>query len=578
MTHLIPLSRKIAACLAALGAAAIAALIALATPAAAQQGLGSEVEATRHNLTASGPGPIKTTFTGESCIFCHTPHASNPVAPLWNRQDPGSFYLTYESSTLVADVGQPTGSSRLCLSCHDGTIALGQTFNSANIGGGSIHISASDRGFLGTDLRDDHPVSFTYDASVATRKGELSDPASLPQALPLDHNRQMQCATCHDPHDDSLGQFLRMSNVESNLCRACHQLSDYASSAHATSNASLAAATHEKWENLNVSTVRQAGCESCHRPHAAGGMQRLLRHEPEEDNCLNCHDGGVAAKNLKAVFNKISAHPVSLATGSHDPTEDPQTMAKHVECVDCHDPHRSGAGVGGGAPRVQPAMYGASGVSSSGLKLDQAVYEYQVCYKCHASRNFATPVVSRYLGDQNIAREFSSSNQSYHPVESQGRSTDVPSLLQDYNTTSIIYCSTCHGSNDPNGPQGPHGSQFRPLLVANYDTRDNVGESPQAFALCYSCHSRSSILGDQSFNGHRKHIVEYRAACATCHDPHGVQQNTHLINFDRSVVTRSPTAGTGPIFNDRGFRTGSCTLSCHGADHNDMRYPEQNVE
>lgn len=547
-------------------------LTALPAPLLAQQGQGSEVAMTRHNLTASGPGPIKTTFAGESCIFCHTPHAANPIAPLWNRNDPGTFYLTYESSTLVADVGQPTGSSRLCLSCHDGTIALGQVYNSKNVGGGSIYISSSDRGFIGTDLRDDHPISFTYDSSLAVRKGEMRDPATLPASLPLDHNQQMQCTTCHDPHDDSLGNFLRMSNLESSLCRTCHELRDYPLSAHATSTAPLSGATHEQWDNLLATSVRAAGCESCHRPHSAGGKQRLLRHEAEEDNCLSCHDGGVAEKNLLATFNKISVHPVNLSTSLHDPTEDPQTMGKHVECADCHDPHRTGAGPAATAPLIRPAMYGVSGLSSTGVKMDQAVSEFQVCYKCHSVRNFAQPVVNRVLGDNNIANEFSPSNASYHPVESQGRNTDVPSLLQDYNTTTVIYCTDCHGSDDASGPQGPHGSQFRPLLIANYETRDNIGESPQAFALCYKCHNRSSILADESFKFHRKHIVEYKAACATCHDPHGVQNNSNLVNFDSQVVT--PLAGVGgPSFTDSGFRSGSCTLSCHGKPHNNLAYP-----
>ncbi|MCC7204740.1 MAG: hypothetical protein IT441_06645, partial [Phycisphaeraceae bacterium] len=90
---------------------------------------GSSIEQTKHNLTASGPGTVKTSVEGGSCIFCHTPHAASPRAPLWNREDPGTYYQTYESTTLKAEVGQPTGSSRLCLSCHDGTIALTQTYN-----------------------------------------------------------------------------------------------------------------------------------------------------------------------------------------------------------------------------------------------------------------------------------------------------------------------------------------------------------------------------------------------------------------------------------------------------------------
>ena len=381
------------------------AALALMAGAVAGQGLGEKVEQTRHNLTASGPGPIKSAAGGESCRFCHTPHAANPIAPLWNRADPGNYYQTYDSSTLVATVGQPSGSSRLCLSCHDGTIALGQTFNAQNTGGaGTIFISQADRGFIGTDLSDDHPISFVYGPGVAATKGELAHPAAIPKSLPLDQNGQLQCTTCHDPHDDALGNFLRVDNQQSGLCRSCHQLDEWPVSAHATSTASLAGASADTWDNIAAASVRDAACESCHRPHNAGGRERLLRHEAEEDNCLNCHDGAVASTNILAQVQPFSAHDPSGKTGVHDPTENPTTMSAHVECADCHNPHRAGSGGADLAPLIKSAMKGASGMSSNGQPIATARYEYEVCYKCHSTRNVAeAPQVDRVLGSDNIA-------------------------------------------------------------------------------------------------------------------------------------------------------------------------------
>jgi hypothetical protein len=83
------------------------------------------VVTTVHNLSVTGPGTVKASSETEVCIFCHTPHNSKPAGPLWNREDPGATYVLYNSSTLQAVPGQPDGSSILCLSCHDGTIALG---------------------------------------------------------------------------------------------------------------------------------------------------------------------------------------------------------------------------------------------------------------------------------------------------------------------------------------------------------------------------------------------------------------------------------------------------------------------
>ncbi|MEZ6190456.1 MAG: cytochrome c3 family protein [Phycisphaerales bacterium] len=548
----------------------VAVSLSLCIPCLAQNH-GTDVASTRHNLSATGPGPVRVEGSAGVCRFCHTPHSANPIAPLWNRDDPGTYYQTYESTTLVADVGQPTGSSRLCLSCHDGTIALTQTYNPRNAPGGStVFITSADRGFIGTDLGDDHPISFTYDSGLAMLKGNLRDPSTLPPQLPLDHENRVQCATCHEPHDDSFGHFLRMDNTASGLCISCHDQEGWATSAHATSPASLAGSV-EIWDNLEAATVREAACESCHRPHTAGGRQRLLRREAEEENCMACHDGSVARTDLRAALNALSTHPVRLTTGVHDPAENPATMSEHVECADCHNPHRTASSGPAQAPFIKPSMAGAIGVTNAGLTPGEAQYEYEVCYKCHGSRNVSTPTIDRVFDNSDIAKAFQPANASYHPVEAQGRNPGTVSLLQNYNAASIIYCTDCHGSDDPNGASGPHGSRYEPLLKNNYTTRDNTVESPLAYAMCYQCHNRASILGDETFPEHKMHIVDENTSCATCHDPHGVRENTHLINFDRSVVEPASN-GVGPTFNDLGKFEGSCTLSCHGRDHIDQRY------
>ncbi|MCK4379355.1 MAG: cytochrome C, partial [Deltaproteobacteria bacterium] len=118
---------------------------------------------TKHNLSVSGPGDLVAVDEQRVCIFCHTPHHASPEMPLWSREVGGTSYNLYASTTLHAQPGQPTGASRLCLSCHDGTIALGMLYERSEpipfVGGvGAIPASRSTN--LQTDLSDDHPVSF----------------------------------------------------------------------------------------------------------------------------------------------------------------------------------------------------------------------------------------------------------------------------------------------------------------------------------------------------------------------------------------------------------------------------------
>ena len=127
------------------------------------------------------------------------------------------------------------------------------------------------------------------------------------------------------------------------------------------------------------------------------------------------------------------------------------------------------------------------------------------------------------------------------------------------------------------GASGPHGSTFEPILSMPYVTADDTPESPTAYALCYSCHSRDSILADESFSEHDKHIREERTPCSVCHDAHGVssvqgnpRNNTHLINFDTTVVR--PNALGSLQFEDQGRYAGSCDLACHGFDHQNETY------
>ncbi|MEI6455622.1 MAG: cytochrome c3 family protein [bacterium] len=536
------------------------------------------IVSTVHNLSVSGPGSVKATSESEICIFCHTPHNGRPDHPLWNRNDPGLTYTLYNSSTTQALPGQPDGSSILCLSCHDGTIALGNVISRTTpiqMAGGITTMPAGLSN-LTQDLSNDHPISFVYDAALAQGDGQLKDPATLVGNVKLENNK-LQCTSCHDAHKNVNGDFLVATTQSSDLCLYCHQPTNWTAGSHRTSTKTWNGSAPDPWFHTPYTTVAQNGCENCHNPHTAEGKLRLLDFLPEENNCLDCHNGNVASKNILTQMNKSSRHNVFGYLGLHDPVEGALVTTKHVECVDCHNSHSTN-NTTASAPNVNGFNIGVKGINQSGNPVSPAQYQYEICYRCHTATPGMPPSpTNRQIVQNNVRLEFATSNPSYHAVVGQGVNPNVPSLIAPNTTATIMYCTACHASDGTGAPAGPHGSIYPHILKLQYLTADNTTESAAAYALCYSCHSRTSILGDISFGDHDKHIRDERTPCNVCHDPHGISStqgnsinNSNLINFNTSVVT--PSSSGILRFEDRGLYHGRCYLRCHGEDHNPLSY------
>jgi len=535
------------------------------------------VTRTVHNLTPTGPGAIKGSQSAGVCIYCHTPHNANPTPALWNRDIAGVTYQIYASSTMLAKIDQPSGSSRLCLSCHDGILALAGVRVPETVSG-STPGPLRGPNVLGTDLRSSHPISFVYDAALATRSGELADPTSLPHGIHVDANRQLQCTSCHDPHDDRYPKFLRIDNSNAALCTACHRMHMWTTSSHATSQARWNGRGISPWRAPMQANVAANSCLNCHQTHFAPQAEELLTQSTEVANCTVCHSGSVAAKNIAAEFEsgaKASAHPITASQGTHRPNENPATMVRHVTCADCHDPHMATAASTGSRAMPGP-LQGAVGVNLSGMRVAPATAEYQVCIKCHDPREPSTPGAARVEATRSVRVKINPANASFHPIAAIGKNSGVRGLLAGYTASSVISCSDCHNNSDP-GPRGAHASRFAPILERNYSATDPTPESPVSYDICYKCHDRNMLVSDSARTfPHRLHVVNSQASCAACHDAHGSRKNAHLINFmardatGHSVVTPNRSGRLEYVTTSPG--KGSCYLTCHGVDHNPLKY------
>jgi len=582
-------------------AAAILVSLALATSVAAA----GDLRGSKHNLSISGPGSIVADTEDRLCVFCHTPHNASPAVPLWNHATSVAGYTTYSSTTLTVSgpLPEPGGSSKLCLSCHDGTVALGQTVNDGlisllNTGAGGRMPPGSSN--LGTDLTDDHPVSFQRNpGNPETVDPPPGDPVALDPA------GEIQCVSCHDPHVEDIDpvtrRFLVKDNRASAICETCHD-KDYWDTNPSTHRTSTATYTTAHGAHTGYTTVQDNGCASCHRSHSGNEPQRLLKFV-EEATCDACHDGSVAQTDVSGEFSKLFVHPTFSTTPSvHDASESPNDPAfplpeidpgteRHAECQDCHNPHAS-FDAPASPPDAGGPLSGNWGIGSSGVRVDPAQYEYEICYKCHAdSANKPQeldlpypPYTHRQIVQFNVRLEFDPLNPSHHAVEAAGQNGDVPSLIPPYTTASVIYCTDCH-NNDTGpgagggGPNGPHGSSFNHILERNLEVgANNTGQNySQMYAMCFKCHSETAIFSDNTFKEHSKHIRGEDTSCTVCHDPHGISsgqgnaiENTHLINFDLDVMT--PSSGGQLRFEDRGSRHGACWLTCHNKNHNPLTY------
>lgn len=360
---------------------------------------------TVHNMSITGPGTIKATSETEICVFCHIPHNANPAVPLWNHDMSGAAYTMYDSDYLRrAGYPEPTGLgttagnpgliSRLCLSCHDGTVATGAVYivRGTILGNNVIAMTGvapttetmptTATGYIGTDLTRHHPVGIKYDPSVTISFGAagsgvnprtielLSSPSAPLKLYSYSGINYVECASCHDPHLENY-EFLRVTSGTTNAakvvttCTSCHDKTGWTGSVHQTKLSTYTDAS--VGSKYGINTVSSLACINCHIPHKGQGTPYLLR-QAEENTCFQgaagsatgapCHGTGAATggKDIESYLppNEAYGHPTITISGVHTdldvlyPTETGKGLdwsdSKHAECVDCHNPHRAIAG------------------------------------------------------------------------------------------------------------------------------------------------------------------------------------------------------------------------------------------
>jgi len=512
-----------------------------------------------HNMSLSGASPIKGGL--DPCLYCHAPHSGvqNTNAALWGQTLSTQSYATYSSTTLHNTSLQPTlgADSSLCLSCHDGTVAVGQTqpYGAVKMSGNMYPADV-----FGTNLQGSHPFSLKLPLVDApdlmpslVLNGTTADPLKQVKLI----NGDVECTSCHTPHQQSIDMlsknFLVRDSSSGQLCLSCHEpnprnvngqnnpLAQWPASIHATAGNAIANGPALG----SYTTVAQNACLSCHLPHNSVAGGRLLRGpvpaipnmDASTQNCITCHNGGSnispAIPNIYAEFAKIS-HPYPSGINVHDANE-PALLNnnRHATCVDCHSAHASQAVTSfttTSAPTIRPSQTGAIGISATDgtTVMNPAVNQYETCLRCHGlSTGKQTQAVFGYVPLRavnvsdalNILPQMNTSAMSSHPVlHPRSSALPQPSLLpnmlnldgktQGRLMGTQIYCTDCHNSDDNRefggvGPNGPHGSKWEHLLERRYEFSQAPGPGQRITNLFPT--------PDLSVNG------PY-AMCGKCHD------------------------------------------------------------
>ncbi len=582
-----------------------------------------------HDLSPGGISPVQGPRPG-SCTYCHVPHSGNGnMAPLWNQKLSTASYTPYASATNPSkgNTQMPLGSdSGLCLSCHDGTVAAGDTvlFGKMSMTQG---VNSTDQ--FGTNLQSSHPFSVVklQDSvdlvSTLATTGKTSDKTGAVQLI----NGNVECTSCHSPHVQAIDKistnFLVRDSSSGQLCLSCHDPGRTAVNGTTLANP-LAGWTLSIHASAPNQVSAQAGlglygsistnaCISCHAPHNAKGPVRLLRGA-DEQTCASCHSGGSnvspAAINVFAEFGKVG-HPFPTGTNPHDAGESAVlNNNRHATCADCHNAHGSQQVTSFSLPPLlRVSQMNVSGVAADGTTaLAPAINQYENCLRCHGySAGKTTNVIYGYLPARaasdplNMIPLMNNSAKSSHPVMHVRSSTFAqPSLLLamlDVNGSTTkgrsmgnqILCTDCHNSDDNRefggpGANGPHGSKWPHILEHNYVSSQspagpgaaitvNVNKTPDLtvngpYGMCAKCHDLSIVMSSASWPYHQKHVSDDGFSCSTCHTPHGMSSTSsnptgvRMVDFDLNVVGKN---GASEITYNQG--AGTCTLTCHNQAH-----------
>jgi predicted CXXCH cytochrome family protein len=413
----------------------------------------------------------------KECALCHV---------MWLdvfRTNKETLIKWQPGNVLMKDSQGIVSSEGICYSCHDGYVA------------------------------DARYTVWKYNNHPVFKKP--SRDVEIPAALTLSVKDEIYCGTCHSPHSGREAapgsspeetipgplSFLRLPNVDSGLCEACH-----VNEAHFKRSNGHPVHT----EKLKIPEVLFAQgsvkaedkdsviCQTCHVVHGAKGRDITVMDNSQSALCMACHKERTIAgtqhdarKTMRGEINLLG-----------------QPVSESGPCGACHVPHRS------------------AGYKLWARKMERGNPASQICLSCHSA---APGSKTKGIGRFSHPIDVGAVPKAHGDAAPAPLTVNLPvfSKTGALQSTGSMECFTCHAVHqwDPNNPDNRGGKN----IAGNASNSFLRISSSRSSALCVECHrdkaeilsfDHNLVLTAPEAKNIRGDIAAVSGSCGACHIPH----------------------------------------------------------
>ncbi len=475
---------------------------------------------------------IHAPIMGGDCISCHNPHQSSETRLLREKRPQLCFQCHDESIIKNKSVHSPVKEGK-CNVCHDP--------------------HQSDLPKLLSKGGNDLCLSCHTQMNALLQSGKVVHPAV-----------QQGCIMCHTPHSSANDRLL--AKAAPAVCEQCHEPKNTKKVVHAPIMGGDCTSCHNPHLSSNKGLLKAVVPDLCFQCHSDSMMKHNVMHPPvASGDCSGCHD------NHQSDYpNRLLLNGNALCFQCHPDKEEGIKTKKTVHypvkesCVQCHNPHGTAfpAMLSASVPELcsnchpNEVLAGQRSMSKHGPMTDQ-----KSCRNCHDPHFSDQP---RLLITAQMALCLSCHDKELET--GKGKIMNMKNYLQNnkngHGPVKSADCVSCHG---------PHGTNYWRILVQYYPPEFYTPFSEGKYALCFSCHDKSSFTNQRTSaatgfrngtqNLHFLHVnkISKGRTCRACHEIHAdTEQPKHV---KQNVLFSGWSMPMNFVPSKDG---GTCAPGCHG--------------